>query len=332
MIALNYIRGAGQLRIPKWWHLRAAFGNSRGLALGIAGCLTLASLSHADYVWDDAGRRILVPDEPRRIVSLAPSITECLFSLGLEEEVVGVTEFSNYPPEVHSRPKVGSYIRINLERVLSLKPDLVIATRDGNPQDAVGRLAEMGLSIYVVDPRNMEGLFRMLTVLGRLLHREERAEAVVGQLRDRLDKIRNLLKEKRPPRVFLQIGIDPLVTVGRGTMQSELITLAGGVNIAADEPIPYPVLSVEHVIKARPEVILVSSMAGPTSAEQEIRRWRKWDVIPAVANRRFHVIDGDLIDRASPRIMDGLEAMVRLIHPDLAAQLSEAAIGSCVKE
>jgi iron complex transport system substrate-binding protein len=291
------------------------------LIFGFFVSLMSSSLSRAGCVEDEAGRKVRVPQELRRIVALAPSIAECLFALGLDDEVVGVTEFSNYPPEVLSRPQVGSYVQINLESVLALEPDLVIATRDGNPKQVVDRLTEMGLAVYVVDPRHMEGLFRTLQVLGQLLDREDKAQTLVRELRGRLDEIQRLLKGTRRPRVFLQIGIDPLVTVGRGTLQDELIRLAGGVNIAEEEPVPYPVMSVEHILRARPEVIIVSSMTGGTSAEQELQRWHQWEMIPAVARGRFHVINGDLIDRPTPRLLDGLEEMVRLIHPDLSSQI-----------
>jgi iron complex transport system substrate-binding protein len=267
---------------------------------------------------NEASRVVQIPDSPQRIVSLAPSITECLFALGAGEQIVGVTRFSNYPPEAASRPKVGSYIQINLERVLSLKPDLVLATKDGNPRAAVERLVEMGLAVYAVDPRNMEGLFHTLQTLGVILHRQAAAEALVRGLKQRLERIQGTLVGRARPRVLLQIGMDPLVTVGRGTLQDQLIDLAGGENIAAKDPISYPTVSTERVLEAKPEVILVSSMAGRRDPAMELQRWRRWPALPAVAQGRIYAIDGDLIDRPSPRILDGLEEMVVAIHPEVA--------------
>lgn len=283
---------------------------ANGIALG-------ACVAHARGMIDEAGRLVRLPDHPCRIVSLAPSITECLFALGLDEEIVGVTRFSNYPPQAAFRPKVGTYVQINLERVLSLRPDLVLAIRDGNPRGAVERLTDMGLSVYVVDPRTMKGLFRTLESLGEILHRQKAAVGIVGRLTGRLERIQNILTGSRRPRVLLQVGIDPLVTVGKGTLQDQLIELAGGENVSAKDPIPYPTLSIERVLEARPEVIIVSSMVGKTDAMQELQRWRRWENLPAVLHGRLHVIDGDLIDRPSPRILDGLEEMVTMIHPEL---------------
>ena len=254
-------------------------------------------------------------DRPERIVSLAPSITECLFALGLDESVVGVTDFSNYPPKVRSLPKVGSYIRINLERVVALKPDLIVATRDGNPKETVERLTDMGFPVYVVDPRNLESLFRTILSLGDITQRSAQARTVVRDLEARLERLDERIRGLPRPKVFLQIGIDPLVTVGRGTLQDELIERAGGVNIAGNEPMPYPTLSVEHVLKAAPDVILLSTMEGETALKRALRYWEKWQSVPAVAENRIHAVDGDLIDRASPRIVDGLERMAGYIHP-----------------
>jgi iron complex transport system substrate-binding protein len=265
---------------------------------------------------DEAGRRVEIIGRPSRIVSLAPSITECLFALGADEEVVGVTRFSNYPPRVASRPKVGTYVNVNAERVIGLRPDLVIAIRDGNPRAVVERLAAVGIPVYVVDPRNLEDLFEMVKDLGALLQRQDEAAKLLAELSERLRWIRARVAGRGRPRVLLQVGIDPLVSVSRGTLQDHLIDLAGGHNIATAAPVLYPALSIESVLEARPEVILVSSMVGETDATLELQKWRRWKALPAVGNDRLFVINGDLIDRPSPRVLAGLEEMARLIHPE----------------
>ena len=304
-------------------HIRATTTVLAGLVVTLLG-LGLESL-HAREMMDEAGRWVGVPELPRRIVSLAPSITECLFALGLDEEVVGVTQYSNYPPKVASLPQVGSYVHLNLERILALRPDLVLATRDGNPRDQVERLAKMGMTVYTTDPRSLEGLFRTLEAMGEIFRREERAAGIVREMKARLARVESLVNERPRPRVFLQIDIHPLVTVGKGTLQNHLIELAGGENVAATESIQYPILSMERILETRPEVILVSSMVADSA--QELRRWRKWREIPAVAHGRLHMVDADLIDRPSPRVLDGLEEMVRLIHPEVSAGLKSGKRG-----
>ncbi len=304
-------------------HIRAAAMALAGLVAALLG-LGLEPL-HAREMMDEAGRWVRVPPLPRRVVSLAPSITECLFALGLDEEVVGVTQYSNYPPKVASLPQVGSYVHLNLERILALRPDLVLATRDGNPRDQVERLAKMGMTVYTTDPRSLDGLFRTLEAMGEIFRREERAAGIVREMKARLARVESLVNERPRPRVFLQIDIHPLVTVGKGTLQNHLIELAGGENVAATESIQYPILSMERILETRPEVILVSSMVADSA--QELRRWRKWREIPAVAKGRLHMVDADLIDRPSPRVLDGLEEMVRLIHPEVSAGLNPGKSG-----
>jgi len=255
---------------------------------------------------------------------LAPSITECLYALGAGQSVVGVTRFSNYPPEAASLPKVGSYVHVDLEHVISLRPDLIIAIRDGNPKEVVARLERMGLPVFVVDPRSVEDLFRTLRGLGALVGRRGQAEELVEDLQRRLDRIRREVQGKPRPRVLLQIGVDPLVSVGDSTLQGQLIELAGGQNIAGDGPILYPILSMERVLEADPDVILVSSMVGEAGSRRALREWSRWPTLQAVRKGRVHLIDGDLIDRPSPRILEGLENMVQWIHPEIPLVLHPA--------
>lgn len=268
-------------------------------------------------VTDEAGRKVTLLKDPGRIVALAPSITECLFALGLDEEVVGVTEHTNFPPQAASRPKVGSYVHLQLEAVMALKPDLVLATRDGNPREQIRRLEELGLTVFVVDPRSLEGLLGTLQTLGQILGRRERAEDLISQMKARIERVVKLVEARGRPRVLLQVGARPLVVAGPHTVQDHLIRLAGGQNVASSQTHSYPVLSLERVLTLRPEVILISSMADPKKAEEEKERWARWKEIPAVEKGRIHVLNGDLIDRPSPRVLEGLEELVRFIHPEL---------------
>lgn len=296
---------------------------TRGMAMTLIGIFVWAAMVWPREMIDEAGRRVYLPDNPHRVVSLAPSITESLFLLGLDDEVVGVTQHCNYPPQAKGKAVVGSYVQFSLEKVLSLRPDLVLAVRDGNPRASVERLASLGVPVYVVDPRTLEGLLETLRRLGEVLRRGQEAETIIRRMRSRLERLRDAVDGRPRPKVLLQVGIEPLVSVGKGTLQDHLIWMAGGENIAASLPLQYPILSVERVLQAGPEVILVSSMVGETDAGKELRRWKKWKEIPAVASGRVHLINGDLIDRPSPRILDGLEEMVRYIHPEAGRLLRE---------
>jgi iron complex transport system substrate-binding protein len=292
-------------------------------ALGLALLFWLLGAQAAGFgleMTDEAGRRVQLTGVPSRIVALAPSIAECLFALGLDQEVVGVTEHTNFPPQAASRPKVGSYVHLQLEAIVALRPDLVLATRDGNPREQIRRLEELGLKVFVLDPRSLEGLFRTLLCLGELLGRQQVAEAVVSQMRDRIEGIRRSLEHKPRPRVLLQVGAQPLVVAGTETLQDHLIGLAGGQNVAGSLGKGYPMLGLERVMTLAPEIILISSMADPRGAEQERNRWKRWKEIPAVKSGRIYVLDGDLIDRPSPRVVEGLEEMARIIHPEFPGQ------------
>lgn len=280
--------------------------------------LCVATPSFGETFKDALGRTITLKGTPARIVSLAPSITEILYSLGIGERVVGVTKFSSYPPEAALKPKVGSYIDLNAEKIISLFPDLVIGTVDGNQPWVVEILEEAGIQVFIVNPRNVKEVIDTIATLGEVCRVAKRADVIVGQLTRRLNHIINRIASRKRPLVFLQINVKPIMTVNRNTFHHDLIRLAGGRNLAENEPITYPRISLEEVIIRKPEVIIISSMERGGRFEQARRRWLTWPSIPAVKNKRVHLIDSDLIDRPSPRIIKGLEEMARIIHPEVS--------------
>lgn len=264
---------------------------------------------------DFLGREVAVPENPRRIVALVPSLTEIIFALGGGERMVGATRFANHPAEATELPRVGSYPRPDLERILALEPDLVLATRDGNPPDVVNRLDALGVPAYVVNPGNLEQLFDTIHRIGGILGASERAEAMIRDFRNRRDAVRNHWRGRDRTRVFMQIGTDPMVTVGGDTFLNELLETAGGENVMADRD-AYPMISVEPVVALRPEVILITTMEQGANFEAAKREWESWPEIPAARNGRIHLVDSDLYDRPSPRTILALEELVRLLHPE----------------
>jgi iron complex transport system substrate-binding protein len=266
---------------------------------------------------DALGREVLLRREPHRIVTLAPSITEILYFLGLGDRVVGVTQFSYYPPEAKLKPKVGSYIDLNVEKIISLAPDLVIGTADGNQPGIVDLLEQAGIKVFIVNPRDIHQTIDTIAMIGRLCGVSERADVLSAQLSQRINRILDKTSSKRKPLVFLQINIRPIMTINKDTFLNDLIQLAGGRNMTEDEPITYPRISLEEVIRKKPEVIIISSMERGGRFEKARQDWFKWTSIPAVKHGRVHLIDSDLIDRPSPRIVEGLEAMAKFIHPEV---------------
>jgi len=265
---------------------------------------------------DEVGREVTFSFPPKRIVSLAPNITEILFSLGLDEEVVGISIHCNYPEKVKSRPRVGSYISIDLEKIVSLKPDLIIATGAGNTKEMVDRLERLGFPTFVIFPKRFDDVIQSIRHVGQLVSKEKEALSMTESMSKRKGKILELTRGLSRPKVFLQIGESPIVTVGKGSFADDLIRLAGGENVAGNDREMYPRLGMEEILKRSPEVIMISSMKPGGDYERALREWERWKTIPAVKQGRIHLIDSDLIDRPSPRIIDGLEEMARWIHPE----------------
>jgi iron complex transport system substrate-binding protein len=264
---------------------------------------------------DEVGREVILNFPPKRIVSLAPNITEILYALGIEEEIVGVTVHCNYPEKVKEKPKVGSFINIDFERLITLKPDLILATAVGNTREMVDRLDKLGYPIYVIFPKNIQDIMQSILNIGHIVNREKEAYVMINEMKLRLNRVLERTKGLARPKVFLQIGEAPIVTVGKGSFGDDLIRLSGGENIAGKEEQRYPRLSMEEIVKRSPEVIIISSMNPKGDYKKILYEWSRWKIIPAIKNNRIHLINSDLIDRPSPRIIEALEVISRIIHP-----------------
>jgi iron complex transport system substrate-binding protein len=271
----------------------------------------------AKTVIDQLGRHVTVPEKPERIVSLAPSITEIVFALDQGYRLKGVTTYSDFPHDAEKLPKVGSYVQLDLEKIVALKPDLCIAIKDGNPIAVARRLESMKIPVYAVNPRNLETVMQTVQEIGGLLNVEEKADKLVQRMKLRIQKVKSLVaKTTYRPRVFFQIGVSPIVSVGTNTFSHELIVLAGGKNLA-EGPIAYPRYSIEQVLALSPEVIIITSMARAAVFKQIKAEWTRWPNMPAVRDHHIFIEDSNLFDRPTPRLVDGLELMIRLIHPEL---------------
>ena len=277
--------------------------------------------SVAKTITDQLGRHVTVPDKPQRVVSLAPSITEIVFALDQGHRLQGVTTYSDFPPEAVKLPKVGSYVHLDLEKIVALKPDLCIAIKDGNPRVIAQRLESLKIPVYAVDPNNLETIMKTVLEIGTLLNAKGRANQLVQNMDLRIQKVKSLVaKATHRPRVFFQIGVTPIVSVGTRTFIHELIVKAGGTNLAAG-PIPYPRFSREKVLALSPEIIIITSMARSAVFEKVKAEWEKWPNMPAVRNQRIYVENSNFFDRPTPRLLDGLELLIQLIHPELVEKI-----------
>ena len=280
----------------------------------LTGMPFMAHVSSRAFV-DDAGRRLYLAKPPARIVSLAPSITEMLFSLGLEGQIVGVTEFCDYPPAAKSKAKVG-YANPSVEAIITLRPELVLAPRDFLRPDLQVKLEQLKIPVFVLDAHTLEDIPLQIHTLGKMFEKVPAANAVTQLMRQRMAEIRHTVEHRSAKRVLYVLNSQPLITVGPGSFIHQMIGAAGGMNIATQASDAYPRLSMETVLKEDPEVLIFPSGEMETVPRSEQQQWRRWDSLSAVKHQRFHEVSSSLLNRPGPRVVDGLEQLARAIHPD----------------
>jgi iron complex transport system substrate-binding protein len=253
---------------------------------------------------DDRGVTVRLAAPPRRIVSLAPSLTEIVFLLGRDGSLVGVTRFCNVPAAASGLPKIGGVSDPDVERIVALSPDLVLCTTDGNPRDKVRALEEMGIPCFAVAPQDLDAVFTAIERLGVLLGAADRGRAEALALRRRARLARSSSPDADAPAALFVVSTSPIIAAGEGTFMDELVRLAGGRNAAARFSGRYPRLSVEDLVAARPDVIFVAGMTGVERFPPEVTRWKE---IPAFRDGAVITLDGDLVTRPGPRLVTALE-------------------------
>ncbi len=266
-------------------------------------------------ITDQTGRRLVLPAPPARIISLVPSVTEILFTIGAQDRLVGVTDFCDYPAEARRKPSVGGMLAPSLETMVALKPDLVVATTSGNRHETFDQLARLKIPVYVVNPITVEDVLDLLSRLGRLADRGEAADRAVAALRERIQAVSARVAGRPRPRVLYVLWPDPLIVPARDALVSELIALAGGDSVTADGGQGYPRFSMEAALARNPEVIILASHGSERSPLVR-SKWERFSQVPAVAAGRLHTMDGNLMHRYGPRMVDGLETLARLVHPE----------------
>ena len=254
-----------------------------------------------------------VADAPRRIVSLTPALTEILFAVGAGDRVVGVTQYCDYPPEAKTKPKVGGYVNPSVESVLALKPDLVLVSPGPGNRDAALAMQRAGLRLEIVPAETLEESLSAIERVARLAGAETKGRELAAGVRARLAAVTARVSGSPRVRTLFCVQTDPIIAAGRDTLPSQLLELAGGINVIAAPR--YPRLDVEAATAARPDVILQSRMdlaAGDPHAEDAF--WKRWPSIPAVANGRVVVLPDDLTLRPGPRVADAAEELAGILH------------------
>ncbi len=265
---------------------------------------------------DDAGRQVTLKAAPQRVVSLAPSNTETIYALGKGALVVGVTEFCDYPAQAKEKPKVGGFAKIDLEKVVGLSPDLVLAT-DLHAKSVVPELEKRGLVVVVIEPKTVDQVISKLATFGKLLGANDEATNLTARLKSRVDAVSaKVATVKTKPRVFYEID-KTLFTAGPGSFIDDLLVKAGALNIAADTKTAYPQLTTEAILAKDPEVIFLGDMLFGETPEK-VKERPGWSNITAVKTGRIiPITDENIIARPSPRIVEGLEMIARALYPDL---------------
>jgi iron complex transport system substrate-binding protein len=275
----------------------------------------LLPAAHADLVFkDDTGQEVRLKGPAKRIITLAPHAAESLYAAGAGDKLVGTVDYSDYPPEAKKVPRVGGYSRIDLEAVAALKPDLVLAWESGNNMTQVDKLKALGLTVYVSQPNMMINVADQVERMGQLAGTEAIAKATAERFRLRLDKLRAANSDKPKVRVFYQIWKSPLMTVGGSQIISDAIRLCGGENVFGKMTQMAPTVSVEAVLEADPEAIIATGMGD--SRPEWLHDWDKWTRMTAVKRGNLFHINPDIMQRHTPRILDGAEKLCA--HLDVA--------------
>lgn len=275
---------------------------------------SVRDVNAAISVTDDAGIRVSLAKPARRIISLAPHITELLYDIEAGDALVGVVEYSDYPEAARKLPRIGRHNALDLERIMSLQPDIVIAWQSGNPRHQVEQLRELGLLIYYSEPRHLAAIANTLRQLGTLTGRQVEADMSAQSFMQRYSRLQQgyaaVSSGHKPVTVFYQTWDQPLMTLNGEHIVNEVIELCGGRNIFADLPILSPTVTKEAVITANPDVIIASSIeAGTAQALTQLSQWQQWSAIRAVQLNNLFVIHPDIIHRYTPRILDGVETL-----------------------
>ena len=271
-------------------------------------------------ITDDLGREVNISKPPERIISIAPSMTEMLFAIGLENKVIGVTEYCDYPPEALSKEKIGTYTIPNIEKILLLEPDLILATGAIQAQREVVKLLEgYGLTVVALNPGTIEEIFKSIRLLGQITGQEEVALQLVSDLENRVESITKITENiPRAQRPLVHYEVGEWRTIGPGTFGHTVIELAGGINIGENCLGSYPTISSEFVIVSDPDVIILPTEMGSMVrvTPEEVKARPGWEIISAVGSNRIYPIERSIMARSGPRLVEALELMTRYLHPN----------------
>lgn len=276
------------------------------LLLCPAACLASRTLM------DELGRVVVVPDHPHKLVCLAPSIVDDVYSLGAGPDVIAVSDFTSYPAEAAKKTSIGAPLNPSLERIVALHPDLVLATGDFNQIPAIDQLVRYGIPVFMVNPHGIAGIHKSILSLGRALNRDAEAATLLHDLQAREQTIRQRIQAKPIVRLFMPVWYDPIVTVGSHAFITELIEMAGGSSITSDIAQEWPQVSLEAILARNPDALLL--IKGSKISLTELENRPGWQALAAVRERRVYYVD-KLIELPSPAAIYAMEELAKELHP-----------------
>ncbi len=265
-------------------------------------------------VTDEAGRRVRLPEKIDRIVSLAPNLTEIVYAVGAGGQLVGNTEYCDYPAAAKSVAKVGDTMHPSAERIIALKPQIVLVSTASQLETFTKQLDQQNITVYVTNPQSLDDVFRSIQTLGDLFGHHDASTTIVAELRQRAAAVEAVTRAVKPLKVFYQVSDEPLYTIGREAYLTDLIRRAGGVSVTADVPGAFPRYSDEAALAAKPDAIILP--AGGAMATANSKPASALKNSPAVLNNRIFKIDENHLQRPGPRLVDGLEELARALHPE----------------
>jgi len=257
-------------------------------------------------VVDDAGNTLIFSQPVKRIVSLAPHATELLFAAGATKQITGTVSYSDYPEAAKKIPRIGSYNKFDLESIIAMSPDLIFAWQDGNPEEQLNKMREMGFNIFISEPRKFKDVAENIRSMGKLLGTEKVAEQKAKAFLTELDNLKHQYQPRKLVNIFYQVWNEPLITIGSGHLVGQVIKFCGGRNVFGDLSVISPRVSIEAVMEKNPDVIVAGMALG---REDWIEQWQKWKGLKAVKNKHVYAIDADLIVRQTPRVLKGTRLM-----------------------
>jgi iron complex transport system substrate-binding protein len=260
---------------------------------------------------DDTGQVVTLPKPAIRIISMAPNVTEILFHIEAGSQIVGVVEYSDFPPKAHDIPKIGSSQQFDIEAVLALEPDLIVAWASGNPAEGLAKLEHLGMHIFRTEPRTLNDISTLMRRLGKLTGHSATSNVLAGAFLEGTAAIRETYQQRRNLTVLYQIWSDPIYTLNGEHLISRLIEHCGGTNIFFELETLAPVVSTESVIERNPDVIIAGGYQGVTP--EWLGTWNQWSGMQAVKSESLYTVDADKISRMGPRILQGMQELCQAI-------------------